>query len=190
MKTYEQYQDISINNQTSHVHKESETEENNRISSHADAPQPSNLEDPVVTVRKRSYSLHQNPSSASPTKKTCTSSIRTGLEKTEAAVGKQEAAPGLFQYFRKATDKERKEYLARMDEEIETRLEIENFYSRKAELKQETRIRNQNRERKRLQRIRVKNLEIKSGLRSAGGTKHQVRLTNSTLHPLPNISSI
>ena len=179
-----------MNNQTGRIHKVSETEENNRISSHADAPPPSNLEDPVITARKRSYTLHQTPSSDSPTKKICTSSIRTGLEKTEAAVGKQEAAPGLFQYFRRATDKERKEYLAWMDEEIETHQEIENFYSQKEELKRKTRIRNQNRERKRLQRIRVKNLEIKSGLRSAGGTKHQVRLTNSTFYLLLNISSM
>ena len=179
-----------MNNQTGHVHdknNESETKENNHISSHhdVDTPTPSSLDEPMVPSRKRSYSHHQNPSSASPTKKTRTSSIRTGLEKTEAAVGKKEAAPGLFQYFRKATDEERKEYSARMDEELKTRLERENSYSQKAKLEQERKIRNQNRERKQLQRIRKKNLEIKSGLRSPGGTKHQVRLTNhdSTLRP-------
>lgn len=173
MKAYEQPQDITTNNQTSHVRTESG---NNRISSHADTPPPRKLEEPMVLARKRSYSLDQNPSSASPMKKTCTSSIRAGLEKTEAAVGKQEVALGLFQYFKKATDEERKEYLARMDEDIENRMEKEKFYSRKAKLMRETKIRNQNRERKRLQRKRTKNLEVKSGLRSPGGTKRQVRL--------------
>ena len=166
-----------MNNQSSHVQKKSEPEENNCISSHTETSPPRNLKETPVTARKRSHSLHQNHSSASPMKKTRTSSIRAGLEKTEAAEGNMEAAPGLFQYFKKATEEERKEYLARMDEEIETRLERENFYSLKAKRERETRIWNQNRDRKRRQRMRMKNLEIKSGLRSPGGTKHQVRLT-------------
>ena len=176
MKTYEQPQDITMNNQTSHVRKESGLGNlNNHIS--ADIPPSMNLEELKVLTWKRSHNSHENSSSATPTKKTCTSSIRAGLEKTEAAVGKQEAAPRLFQYFRKATDEEQKEYLARMDEEIENRMEKENFYSQKVKLERETKIRNQNRERKRLQRKRTKNLEIKSGLRSPGGSKRQVRLT-------------
>lgn len=47
-------------------------------------------------------------------------------------------APGLFQYFRKATDEEWKEYLAQMDEEIKTQMEKEDFYSQKAKLEWET----------------------------------------------------
>jgi hypothetical protein len=133
-------------------------------------------------VRKRRYydSDDQSASSANPTKKSrteSTSSIRTGLEKTEAAIRKKERLPGLFQYFRKATEGERKEYLARMDEETETQTEKEKHYTQKAKREQETRMRDRNRERKRLQRVRMKNLEIKSGLRSPGGTKRQVRLT-------------
>jgi hypothetical protein len=175
-----------MNNQISHnydkEYNKSKRKENtgNHIFNHANTPPPtSSLEEPMVPSRKRSYSHHQNPSSESaiPTKKTRTSSIRAGLEKTVAAVEKQVAAPGLFQYFKKATDEERKEYFARMDEEMEIRLEKERFYSQKAKLEQERKIRNQNRERKRLQRIRKKNLEINSGLRSPGGTKCQVRLT-------------
>ena len=169
-----------MNIQTSHDHdknyNESETKENNHISSHANTPPPSSLEEPMVPSWKWSYSHHQNHSSANPTKKTCTSSICAGLEKTEAAVGQQEAAPGLFQYFRKATDEEQKEYSARMDEEIEIWMERENFYSQKAKLEQERKIWNQNQGHKQLQRIRKKTLEIKSGLWSPGGTKHQVRL--------------
>lgn len=71
-----------------------------------------------------------------------------GWRKMEAAVGKQEVAPDLFQYFRKATDEEQKEYLTWMDEGMETRPERENFYSQKAKLKQETRIQDKNREHK------------------------------------------
>jgi hypothetical protein len=182
MKTYKQPQDISMNSQTSYDHDtgydESDTSKTDYNSSLAYTP-PSSPEKLGVPSRKRSYSLHQDPSSVSPMKKTrtgITSSIRAGLEKTEVAIGKPGEAPGLFQYFKKATDEEKKEYLTRMDEEIKTRLERERFYSQKAKLEQETITRNRNRERKRLQRARMKNLEIMSGLRSPKGTKHQVRL--------------
>src|ERR1700679_3231668 len=108
MKAYMQPQDINMNTQTTTT--------------------PSSPEKQGVPARKQSYSSHQNPSSVSPTKKTrteFTSSIREGLEKTAAAIEKREKAPGLFQYFRKSTDEERREYFARMNEEMETQLERE-----------------------------------------------------------------
>ena len=124
--------------------------------------------------QKRCYNHDENNSSANPTKKLqfkATSYIRIGLEKGEAADGKK---PGLFQYFRKASQEDKKEYNARTNEELKERMEKVLLEERKAKQAEKKKIQDANRERKRRQRKRRVNLEIKSGLRSPGGTKHQV----------------
>lgn len=126
--------------------------------------------------RKRSHSHDENGSSVNPTKKLrIKSSISIGLEKGEADDGKK---PGLFQYFRKASKEDQKEYDARTTEELKEQMDKVLLEERKAKRAEKLKIRGRNRERKRRQRGRKVNLEIESGLRSPGGTKRrQVRHT-------------
>lgn len=141
----------------------------------ADIPIPEKANN-SVSGRKRSCSHDENGTSVNPTKKLrFKSSICKGLEKGEAADdGKK---PGLFQYFKKASQEEQKEYDARTTEELKERMEKVLLEECRAKQVEKIKIRDGNREQKRHQRERKVNLEIKSGLRSPGGTKRRVRLT-------------
>ena len=85
--------------------------------------------------------------------------------------------PGLFQYFKKASQEDQKEYDAHTTEELKEQMEKVLLEECRAKRADKIKVRDANRERKRRQRERKVNLEIKSGLRSPGGTKHQVRHT-------------
>jgi hypothetical protein len=63
----------------------------------------------------------------------------------------------------------------RTDEEIKDRMEDVLWSSAQAKLKQAETKRQYEREKKRVQRKRLKNQEILSGLRSPGGTKQSKR---------------
>lgn len=63
----------------------------------------------------------------------------------------------------------------RTDEEMNGRMEDVLWLSAQEKLKQAEKKHRYEREKKRIQRTRLKNQEILSGLRSPGGTKRQVR---------------
>jgi hypothetical protein len=104
-----------------------------------------------------------------------TSSIRTALKS-------EQPQHGILNYFNKATDSEYAAYQARMAEEIETRMEKNVWKEGKAKQIKHALIQRRAKERKRAQRRRKKDHEILAGLRSPGGTKHQVNPHRVSLH--------
>ena len=126
--------------------------------------------------QKRFYSHDENGFSVNPTKKLrFKSSICIGFEKGEAADGKR---TGLFQYFRKASQEDRKEYGTHTTEEQKEWVEKVLLEESRAKKVEKIKIRDGNRDHKRCQQV---NLEIKSGLRSPWRTKRQVR-RHGTFH--------
>lgn len=137
--------------------------------SHEFCPSSSESEDdflPIVIPTKREATGCVDNAE---TKRVCVekSSIRRALEK--------EGPPtGILSYFRKATETERKEALDRSSDEIREKMDEMQEREKKARLRKENTERRQARERKRLQRARMKNLQISTGIRSPGGRKRQV----------------
>ena len=96
------------------------------------------------------------------------SSIRVALET-------KDEPKGLLKYFLKATEVEHQDHLARMDEEVTLWSEKRRFEEQREDQRKVLRKRRRDAERKRLQRTRLKNLEIMSGLRSPGGRRRKVQ---------------
>jgi hypothetical protein len=95
-----------------------------------------------------------------------TSSIRSALDSKEPC--------GIILYFKKATDEEHHQFLARTSDEIKERMNGDEWNANR--MKEREKFIRQEREKikKREQRERRKMHEISKGLRSPGGTKQRV----------------
>lgn len=92
------------------------------------------------------------------------SSIRIALQK--------EGPPtGILRFFHKATEEERQDFLNRSSEEIRNHAEDLRIRELHHDIRKKNKERRQARERKRAQRVRMRKLEIATGLRSPTGIK-------------------
>lgn len=123
--------------------------------------------------RKRSFSDSDSVTTAPPIpKKTrieMTSSVRSALESG--------THHGILRFFTKATEEDHQAYLARSSEEIQQRMEEDEWKNNRIKEKKKMINRERERKKKREQRDRKKKREIIEGLRSPGGTKKTVRIS-------------
>ncbi|KAM6491985.1 hypothetical protein JOM56_012623 [Amanita muscaria] len=130
--------------------------------------------------RRNEYICVPDPSDG-PTKKICTkSTIRRALEQE----GEHQ---GLLRYFRKATQEEYQEQLQRMSEHIESHSKENRLAALQDKYRKKQVTRRKARERKQLERARLKNMEINLGIRSSNGKKRQKYHHDAELHDMPSL---
>jgi hypothetical protein len=133
----------------------------------------------VMAVKQKKRSLSTSATTAPPLpKKTrieMASSVRSGLESG--------TPHGILRFFKKATEEDHQAYLARSSEEIQQRMEEDEWKNNRIKERKKMIERKREKKKKREQRDRKKKQEIIEGLRSPGGTKKKVC---AKIHIRPN----
>jgi hypothetical protein len=121
----------------------------------------------ICETRKRSLSSSATIASVLKKPRTqATSSIRSAIESEPH---------GILLFFKKATPEQHHAFLASSAEEIEQRMETDEWKNSQVDMRKKAIRREREKTKKRDQRQRRKEHEIANGLRSPGGTKRQVR---------------